>query len=272
MKKAIAVLLFCALLTTLPSGCFGKSDAQNSITFTGIIEETGDGSILVSTTEDVGFDKASVGYNKGLEIPFNLIAGQTVKITILPEIRESYPVQVTATAIELVSDAPEPTGGGEMVYPVQYFRADSSTDDSWSFLMPYMDNSDKLVISSVQHLPTMRFEDAAALEGFVEAGRDYFQLETAYDGSISFAEAAADYGEAFFADHILVVALATESSGSNRHGVESVSLEDGCLSVAVRRTVPEIGTADMADWLIVVEIPREDLNGCEYADAYISQG
>ena len=56
---------------------------------------------MVATTDDVGFDKASVGFDENLEIPFNLTKGQMIEIEALPEIRESYPVQIMAVKISL---------------------------------------------------------------------------------------------------------------------------------------------------------------------------
>jgi len=93
--KTLLSLLTALLLLT---GCGQKNE---NITFTAIIESIHDNSIMVTTTDDVDFDKVSVGYGKELEIPFNLIAGQMVEIEALPEIRESYPVQITAVKISL---------------------------------------------------------------------------------------------------------------------------------------------------------------------------
>jgi len=96
MRK-ISIIIFA--ITLFFSGC-GKQSKY--ITFTGVIEEVNDRSILVSTKDLDSSDKASVGFHKDLELNFNLIVGQKVEITILPEIRESYPVQVTAVKISLI--------------------------------------------------------------------------------------------------------------------------------------------------------------------------
>ncbi len=94
MKTLISVLTVLFLLT----GCGHKAD---NITFSATIEDIRDNGIIVTTTDGVGFEKASVGYDKGLKIPFNLIVGQTVEIEAFPEIRESEPVQITAVKISL---------------------------------------------------------------------------------------------------------------------------------------------------------------------------
>lgn len=82
----------------------GCSTKEETIVFTAVIDEINDNSLLVTTIDFDGFDRASVGYGEDLEIGFNLIVGQKLSITILPEIRESYPVQVTAVGIELLED------------------------------------------------------------------------------------------------------------------------------------------------------------------------
>jgi rhodanese-related sulfurtransferase len=98
MKKH---MIFLLVLLVLLSGCTVQS---RNIIFTAQIIEVYDNGILVSTADDVGFDKANVGFDDSLNISFDLGKGQTVKIEILPEIRESYPVQVTAVKVELVEE------------------------------------------------------------------------------------------------------------------------------------------------------------------------
>lgn len=102
MKKIAAVLLTCTLLL---AGCGTK---EKNIVFTGVILEIYDNGILVETADLYGSDKASVSFDKDIEgISFNFLAGQTVELTILPQIRESYPVQVTAVKIKLIQQAQE---------------------------------------------------------------------------------------------------------------------------------------------------------------------
>ncbi|RPF42311.1 hypothetical protein EDD70_2654 [Hydrogenoanaerobacterium saccharovorans] len=95
MKKRLVALVAAGIL--LLTAC---AKIEN-ITFTATIENVSDNNILVATTEDVGFDKASVRLTD-VKIDFNLTKGQTVELTILPEIAESYPVQVTAVDIKQV--------------------------------------------------------------------------------------------------------------------------------------------------------------------------
>jgi rhodanese-related sulfurtransferase len=105
MKKIISAIILTFVISLLMlAGCGQKSD---NIIFTATIDSIHDNSIMVSTTDEVGFDKASVGFDKKLEISFNLTVGQVVKIEALPEIRESYPVQITAVKISLKEEGPK---------------------------------------------------------------------------------------------------------------------------------------------------------------------
>lgn len=98
MSKLKGLILPLITVILLLTAC------TNSITFTAVIEEVFENGIMVKTSDDVGFNQASVSFDKSCKINFNLVAGQTVEIKILPEIRESYPVQVTAVDIKLKTD------------------------------------------------------------------------------------------------------------------------------------------------------------------------
>jgi rhodanese-related sulfurtransferase len=101
MKRAITMLAILILAVLTVSGC-RKTDL---ITFTAVVEDFNINSAAVTTSDNVGFDKAAVFFTENMDIDFLLETGQTVKITILPEIRESYPVQVSAVKFELISEA-----------------------------------------------------------------------------------------------------------------------------------------------------------------------
>ena len=77
---------------------------EKNITFEATIESVNEKSIVVSTDDNVGFDKASVGLSTA-KIESDLAEGKKVKITIEPEIRETHPVQVNATKIEAIDSS-----------------------------------------------------------------------------------------------------------------------------------------------------------------------
>lgn len=98
MKKILIVLCVMIFIFT---GC---SNRNENIIFKGEIESVLENTIIITTSDEVGFDRASVSYDKNMKLNFVPAVGQKVEVEILREIRESYPVQVTAVGIELNSE------------------------------------------------------------------------------------------------------------------------------------------------------------------------
>ena len=98
--KTFFYMILLVILVLLLSGCA----KQEKITFSAEIESISENSIIVKTINYDNFDKACVDL-KDAKYDFELSEGQIVDLTILPEIRESYPVQVTGVKLELVKEA-----------------------------------------------------------------------------------------------------------------------------------------------------------------------
>ena len=78
------------------------------------------------------------------------------------------------------------------------------------------------------------------------------------DTTIGFLDACDRYDEAFFESNCLIFVLLEEGSGSVRHEVRSVELSaDKKLAISVDRKVPEVGTDDMAQWHIILELKQD---------------
>jgi len=81
------------------------------------------------------------------------------------------------------------------------------------------------------------------------------------------------YNDAFFAKHFLVLITVSEPSGSNRHELTSITDDNGVLSIHIDRLLPEIGTADMAGWLIVIELSNDySINEADVVFTNVPQG
>jgi len=81
---------------------------------------------------------------------------------------------------------------------------------------------------------------------------DFFSRESAYtDSATGFVDAMKKYTDDFFADHYLAIILLEEGSGSIRHRVERIEENGG---IVISRLSPEIGTSDMAEWHIIIEL------------------
>ena len=83
---------------------------------------------------------------------------------------------------------------------------------------------------------------------------DFSSRSNAYLGtSIGFIDGIEHYSDTFFAESFLVLVLLEEGSGAIRHKVESVE-ENG--DIVISRLLPEMGTADMAQWHIIIELDK----------------
>lgn len=70
------------------------------------------------------------------------------------------------------------------------------------------------------------------------------------------------YDEAYFRDHALLLVTETVTSGSVNVEIASVMVENGIAAVTLDHQIPSgLGTADMATWLLWVEVDA----GLEYS-------
>lgn len=70
-------------------------------------------------------------------------------------------------------------------------------------------------------------------------------------------EALAGYDEAFFENHALLIVVDTVSSGSVRLELEEIRVEGKNAIVSLKRTMEgEIGTSDMATWMLWAEVEQ----------------
>lgn len=96
----------------------------------------------------------------------------------------------------------------------------------------------------------------AELDAYYEANKNLYNLERR-DGSIAgFLNACDKYDEVYFESQDLILVLLEEGSGSVRHEVTGVRQDpvSGNWTITIKRRIPEIGTSDMAEWHIFVEI------------------
>ena len=140
-------------------------------------------------------------------------------------------VEIDGTEVAL--DAP-PVGFG-----AQYIRTDGYRE---SIEYPVVK-----IIRSVQEL-----------DAYYEANKEAYGLgrrdNVSFDTTIGFLDACDRYDDAYFEDHILVMVLLEEGSGSNRHQVQSVNMSaGGQCRIYIDRIIPEAGTCDMAEWHILIE-------------------
>ena len=134
------------------------------------------------------------------------------------------------------SDGKETKAQKPIEYGVQYIRTDGSEEA----------------------FPKVRIlRSAEELNRYYEANRDTYYLERREE-TVGFLDACDQYDAAYFEKGYLVFVLLEEGSGSVRHEVSDVRVSsDGELAVYIKTITPEVGTCDMAQWHIILELSRD---------------
>lgn len=105
-------------------------------------------------------------------------------------------------------------------------------------------------------------ETKAELAAYYEINRGDYDLERnqnpSSDFTIGFQDAIDRYDDAFFTDKLLVLVLLEEGSGSIRHLAKEIFIDNDNMNILIERQVPQVGTADMAEWHIIFEIRKSE--------------
>lgn len=114
----------------------------------------------------------------------------------------------------------------------------------------------------IRHPITNIIRQKSELDAYYNENRDDYYLErreTVYsDTTIGFLDACDKYDDEYFKDHILLMVVLQEGSGSNRHKVNSVYLTGKKITIDIETLVPECGTSDEAIWHILIELRADE--------------
>ena len=161
------------------------------------------------------------------------------------------------------------TAGGDTAYPCHVAFA-NWTEDSGIYIWAL--NGEKMIISSVQHLPVYKFDTKADLDAFKTSFKDVLTMDQGLDETPSFESVTAAYDDSFFGKHSLVLAYVPASSGSFRFGVGDVYCDGGSFCMFVEQlNHPEAYDAMMAGWFAVVEVDKADIANCTSFDAQLGK-
>ncbi len=107
------------------------------------------------------------------------------------------------------------------------------------------------------------------LEAYYEANKELFDLErkeAVYsDSTIGFLDACDKYDDTYFERQNLVLIILEEGSGSIRHKITDVRAhrdENGAAlgwDITINSVVPEVGTDDMAQWHLFLEVQMRNI-------------
>ena len=145
---------------------------------------------------------------------------------------------------------------GDKNLPVTGAEAGVTAVDSVSFDAQYIRTDG--YHEDVEYPVVKVIRSVEELNAYYNATKDKYDLERKdkvySDTTIGFLDACDKYDAAYFEDKILVMVLLEEGSGSIRHEVKSFGMgEDGKCHISIDSIVPEAGTADMAEWHILIE-------------------
>ena len=100
------------------------------------------------------------------------------------------------------------------------------------------------------------FENPGKVRMEYQGNRSYVRYITCVE-ELPAEEALAAYDEAFFAEHALLLVVDTVTSGSIRVELGSIVLVGDTALVRLTRELPgEVGTDDMATWLLWAEVEK----------------
>ena len=129
-------------------------------------------------------------------------------------------------------------------------------------------NPEYMYMDSVQHWPLFKFETVQEMQDFKTGFADALTFDSGYNEVPSFNHYAAEYDDAFFGDNTLLLCYVTASSGSYRFGVADVSVREDTLYLYVEQlNHPQVRTADVQGWFVLVEVRKADVENCKHFDA-----
>ncbi|MGI6510154.1 MAG: hypothetical protein ACOX1L_06225 [Erysipelotrichaceae bacterium] len=197
-----------------------------------LINENNVAVIVVDTTKE---NKLFKSYSNGDEI-----------LVVHGPIMETYPMTTDGFfAIRLEKNA----GSYKPDDDVVGFEPNSEdVDDGTEFSVQYI-RTDGYHEDAIY--PVIKIiRSANELNEYYQQNKEKYNL----DSTSGFNSACKKYDDNYFNNQILIIVLLEEGSGSNRHEVKSLTyLDDGSLTINIERTIPEIGTCDMAQWHLLIE-------------------
>ena len=131
-------------------------------------------------------------------------------------------------------------------------------------------NNDTFELSSARHIPVYKRDTLEELNQFKTTFSGTFTMDETWDEVPSFEEVTADYTEDFFLENALLLVYVESGSCTPRFGVDSVSTENGTLSVCVKYTYnPEECDCAMAGWLFTIPVSNDQIQDCTNFDAVL---
>ncbi len=275
MKKKITLLIALATLCAL-AACGTRGGDRDlagfdpAVMFEATVIEAHDDYLIVEPFETYSESKSADRIRVStadLSLEDAIKPGDTVAVYYEGGIQETYPAVAAKVVRVKVVEGQEDTQIAPAVTNASVAWANWSDDPAIHELAL---NRDRFVVSIERHIPVYKCGDLEELDAFRAAFSGIFSLSGSYDEVPSFEETVSTFGEAFFAEHDLVLVYVEANSGSLRFDVEEVAVDgDTFCAYVVQTNHPEEVTDDMAGWLMVIPVRKEAIQDVVHFDAVL---
>ena len=145
------------------------------------------------------------------------------------------------------------------------------SDDSKIYVQAL--NTEKMSISSVQHLPIYKFDTLKDLEQFKSAFGSIFTMDSGYDEVPSFNSATKKCDNAFFKENSLLLVYVGVGNSTHRFKIHSIGFGEDTFDVHIVETTKADGVDDaMTGWFVTVAVPDEIIKKYTIFDADLNNG
>lgn len=204
----------------------------------------------------------------GAAVSFVLAAA--VVLRLLPGASGSLPAGDAADARGEVAYEAASVRCGAVVYSVLEEETAAVLESGTNALYDAVPDAQSPAAS--RRLPTYRFETREELDFFRVEFDDVLGLSASWEPQ-NFVEASAGYDAAFFETNTLIAVYLCAGSGSDEYDVSGLTREGETLTVRIGQTnQPGLATQDLAGWLFLIAVDREDTAGCTAFDAFLDRG
>ena len=249
MKNAVLTGVLALAIFVL-AGCGVMGKAGNETTFNAKIIQMYPDSVIVEPLdgEDILHSADVISFGTAGLDDIGVAIGDIVAVTYNGMIREIYPATIDVIKWSMVEKSiPMTYVPYSKYFEAYYYRSDLSR-----------------YVEAIYPIVT-KISSVNGLHDYYSRNRDTYQIDVGHDGATgSMAEGvffnSAVFNEAFFDDAFLLFIVLEEGSRSVRHIVSSVKQEGGILSVNITRLMPQIGTADMAQWHVILVLDKSFLD------------
>ena len=291
MKKGLIIVLSLLCLISF-TACDTKSMnyiIKNKPSVVGTVEEVHENYILMYSDSAEGYPYGS-RWQISLDVESKdnytaIVVGDEIVVYHDGNVMETDPLKVGKVhAITLRTPADRNMSEGDIsTVKGDIELAGISADEVFAVSVSYANwteesnlyfgalNKEKMVISSVLHLPIYKFDTLADLNQFKKNISDILSVDASYDEMPSFNDTTSDYDEAFFENNTLLLVYVSSGSGTYRYGVESIFCENDSFCVQIKQlNLPEVVTMDMAGWFVTVAVPDYVVEDCNEFDAFMN--